>query len=61
MKTEKEKMIAGELYDPLDNQLVEDRIQTRLLLKALYETREGNPAAKNNIISKLLPNAAPGL
>lgn len=26
MKTEKEKMVAGEMYNPLDKQLVEDRL-----------------------------------
>jgi maltose O-acetyltransferase len=33
MKTEKEKMIAGEMYDPLDKQLVEDRTRARLYIK----------------------------
>ena len=40
MKSEKEKMLAGEMYDPLDQQLVEERLQTRLLIKALNDTRE---------------------
>ena len=61
MKTEKEKMIAGEMYDPLDNQLVKDRTRTRLLIKALNETREDNPAERRRIIGELLPNAAPDL
>ncbi|MCU0384653.1 MAG: sugar O-acetyltransferase [Flavihumibacter sp.] len=56
MKSEKEKMIAGELYDPLDPQLVEDRIQTRLLLKALNESREDDPEERNRILKLLLPN-----
>ncbi len=49
-------MIAGELYDPLDPQLVEDRIQTRLLLKALNESREDDPEERNRILKLLLPN-----
>lgn len=33
MKTEKEKMLAGYLYDPLDEQLSEERMKARLLIK----------------------------
>ena len=61
MKTEKEKMIAGEMYDPMDKQLVEDRIQTRLLLKTLNETAEDNPQQKNHIQQQLIPNASQDL
>ncbi|HSC55287.1 MAG TPA: sugar O-acetyltransferase [Phnomibacter sp.] len=58
MKTEKEKMIAGEMYDPLDKQLVQDRLQTRLLLKALNETREDDTKERSRLLKELLPNAA---
>jgi maltose O-acetyltransferase len=61
MKSEKEKMIAGEMYDPLDKQLVEDRIRTRLLIKALNDTREDDTAQRSRIIKELLPDAAPDL
>lgn len=61
MKTEKEKMIAGEMYDPFDKQLVEDRIQTRLLIKALNETKEDDTAERGRILRELIPNAASGL
>lgn len=61
MKTEKEKMIAGEMYDPLDKQLVDDRLQTRLLLKALNETREDETLERSDILRKLLPNATQDL
>jgi len=50
-------MIAGELYDPLDPQLVQDRIQTRLLLKALNESREDDPDERIRILQELLPNS----
>ncbi len=40
MKTEKEKMLAGELYNPLDTQLSEERLKARLLIKELNETGE---------------------
>ena len=61
MKTEKEKMIAGEMYDPLDQQLVDYRLQARLLIKALNETREDDIAERSRILKKLLPNASPDL
>ena len=61
MKSEKEKMIAGEMYDPLDKQLVEDRIQARLLLKALNETREDHTKERSPLLKELLPNAPPRL
>lgn len=35
MKTEKEKMIAGQLYDPGDMQLTAERLRARTLLKRL--------------------------
>ena len=35
MKSEKQKMLAGELYNALDKELVQERIQARLLLKEL--------------------------
>lgn len=61
MKTEKEKMIAGEMYDPMDKQLAEDRLRTRLLLKKLNDTAEDNLQQKNNIQQELLPNASQDL
>jgi hypothetical protein len=33
MRTEKEKMLAGELYDPLDQQLSDERRRASLLLR----------------------------
>ncbi|CAN5898842.1 maltose acetyltransferase domain-containing protein [soil metagenome] len=61
MKTEKQKMVAGEMYNPLDKQLVEDRIQTRLLIKALNETREDDITERSRILKELVPQAAADL
>jgi maltose O-acetyltransferase len=61
MKTEKEKMIAGELYDPLNKQLVEDRLRTRLLIKELNDTREDEIVERIQILQLLIPNAGVGL
>ncbi|MDQ9169154.1 sugar O-acetyltransferase [Oxalobacteraceae bacterium R-40] len=43
MKTEKEKMLAGELYDPMDAQLLAERGRARTLLKLLNDS---DPSAK---------------
>lgn len=51
-------MLAGELYNPADAALTEERIQTRLLLKALNESREDEPEERRRILSQLLPAAA---
>jgi len=61
MKTEKEKMLAGELYDALDPQLSEDRLKTRLLLKELNDSREDRPEERKRILKALIPYAGEGL
>lgn len=52
-------MISGELYNPMDEALVEDRMQTRLLLQALNETAENNTRLRRTILKKLMPHASP--
>lgn len=49
-------MIAGELYDPLDKQLSEERLRARLLLLELNNTREDQAEFRHGILRKLLPN-----
>lgn len=61
MKTEKEKMLAGELYDPLDQQLSDERLRTRLLIKELNDTREDQKEERVRILKELIPNAGVGL
>lgn len=57
MKTEKEKMLLGELYNPLDLQLVEERKQGRLLFQAFNRTSENELAQRSLLLKQLLPNA----
>lgn len=59
--TEKQKMLAGELYDPLDKQLCDDRLRTRLLIKALNDTREDEVAERLRILKELIPQSGSGL
>jgi maltose O-acetyltransferase len=61
MRTEKEKMLAGELYDALDQELAEERLKARLLIKALNDGREDQPEERTRILQELLPNAGTGL
>lgn len=57
MKTEKEKMLSGELYNALDQQLTEERLKTRLLIKALNDTREDEVTERHRILQELIPDA----
>jgi maltose O-acetyltransferase len=61
MKTEKEKMLAGELYDALDQQLTAERLQARLLIKELNDTREDQKEERTRLLKRLIPNAGEGL
>ena len=61
MKTEKEKMLAGELYNALDQQLSDERLKARLLIKALNDTREDETEERSRILKNLIPGAGNGL
>ena len=54
MKTEKEKMLAGELYDALDSELVGAREQARDLCQNLNATRERELETRRQILIELL-------
>ena len=53
MPTEREKMLAGELYDALDPELVAARERARDLCQALNATREGEAEARRRILCDL--------
>lgn len=61
MNTEKEKMLAGELYNALDAELTGMRTRARLLLQALNESREDQPDERIGILRELLPRAGEDL
>jgi maltose O-acetyltransferase len=54
MRTERDKMLAGELYDPLDPELVVARNRARDLCADLNVTREAQPAERRRILQSLL-------
>ena len=61
MRTEKEKMLAGELYNPLDKELCEERLKARVLLDQLNNSREDKPEERARILKELIPGAGENL
>jgi maltose O-acetyltransferase len=53
MHTERQKMLAGELYDPLDPELVRARERARDLCQDLNATRERDADARRTILTRL--------
>jgi maltose O-acetyltransferase len=51
--TEREKMLAGELYDPLDDELVAGRGRARELCQALNATAEAAQTERRRILQAL--------
>jgi len=58
LNSEKEKMLAGKLYDASDPLLIQQRQTARALTHRLNLTEYGKEAAYKEILSKLLPNAS---
>ena len=53
MRSEREKMLAGELYDPLNRELVAARDRARDLCQSLNATRESQQAERRRIVREL--------
>jgi maltose O-acetyltransferase len=53
MRTAREKMLAGELYDPLDPELVAARTRARDLCQALNATAEAEDDERRRILREL--------
>jgi maltose O-acetyltransferase len=53
MKSEREKMLAGELYDPLDPELVAPRERARNLCQMLNATREAEQEQRRRLVREL--------
>ena len=54
MRSEREKMLAGELYDALDAELVAARNRARDLCQVLNASREGDPELRRFVCTQLL-------
>lgn len=60
-KSQKEKMLAGELYDSRDVQLAAERRHTRLLLKQLNDSSADQELHRRNILRELFKAAGKNL
>ncbi len=54
--TEKEKMLQGQLYNPLDKELVSARISSRLLQQQLNSCDADNGKELKRLVKELIPN-----
>ncbi len=54
-------MLGGELYDPLDPQLLAERRRARLLLKALNDTGDDQQEERDRLIKELMPATGQGI
>ncbi len=59
--TEKQKMLAGEMYNPLDSQLVKERLEARMLFQQINTTREDKKQERDAMCYKLFGKAGKGL
>jgi maltose O-acetyltransferase len=53
VRSEREKMLAGELYDPLDSELAAARVRARDLCQALNATRERDTDERRRLLMEL--------
>jgi maltose O-acetyltransferase len=61
MQTEKEKMLAGELYDAQDPELAAGRRRARLLVKGLNESRDDEVDRRRELLRELFGSAGDNL
>lgn len=55
MPTERDKMLAGQMYDPFDPELVTARVRARDLCQQLNTTRESDEAERRLILREMFP------
>ncbi|TFH85084.1 sugar O-acetyltransferase [Billgrantia azerbaijanica] len=60
MRTEKEKMLAGELYDPRDDQLLHERHRARLLTKAFNDSSDDQGKERKRLLLELFGTMGKG-
>jgi len=61
MKTEKQKMLAGEMYDPLDKELSDDRTRCRNLFFEFNQIKEEDKPKRLKVLAQLVPEAGKNL
>ncbi|WP_417291346.1 sugar O-acetyltransferase [Corallibacter sp.] len=55
--TEKQKMLAGEMYNPSDPELIKERQTVRLLFQEFNSLNENQAEKRNTILYKIFKNA----
>ncbi|OIK08650.1 maltose acetyltransferase domain-containing protein [Bacillus sp. MUM 13] len=61
MKTEKEKMILGEMYNPADPELAEGRVSARRQVRVFNETLETEIDKRTELLKELFGSTGNGL
>jgi len=59
--TEKEKMIAGNMYNPSDNELTKERHKARLLFQEINNLNDDSKEERIKLLYDLIPNAGENL
>lgn len=59
--TEKEKMLAEEMYNPIDSQLVDERLKARLLFQEINLLNDNEKQKRDKLFYNLLQNVGEGL
>ena len=59
-KSQKERMIAGEFYNPNDKELILARVRARMLADRFNRTKAWNIPYRTRLIKKMFPNGAGG-
>lgn len=59
-KSQKERMIAGEFYNPNDKVLILARVRARMLADRFNRTKAWNIPYRTRLIKKMFPNGADG-
>lgn len=57
MKSEKEKMLAGEYYNPFDGELQKERYKAKLLFQKINSLNEDHLKERKNLLKELVVNA----
>ena len=58
--TEKEKMLAGEMYDPLDPELEQERHKARTLFQRFNSLTDDFKDLRNQLLQDIIPNQGNG-
>ncbi len=60
-KTEKQKMLGEDMYNPLDPELVKERLKARILFQEINLLSDNEKPKRDDLFYKLLQNADEGL